>query len=188
MTHHFPLRAALAALAFAALCAACTDEGKVSLGTRPRAGLPSEGALAAVPLGDVAGVAPNLMAEQIANPYAGKPSGVRAGEVLFTQMNCVGCHGYTAQGGMGPDLTDSYWRYGGAPAEIYKSIYEGRPKGMPAWGTVMAPEDIWKMVAYIQSLGGAVPPAFANEAMLGNEYGSPGALSSLKGRQAEDQP
>ncbi len=61
---------------------------------------------------------------------------------------------------MGPALNDKYWRYGGTPAQIYKSIYEGRPKGMPAWGTALPPNDIWQLVAYIESLGGSFP---ANE-------------------------
>jgi hypothetical protein len=44
------------------------------------------------------------------------------------------------------------------------------------------------MVSYVQSLGGAVPPRFANQAMQGNKFGDPRALSSMKGRQGEDQP
>jgi hypothetical protein len=55
---------------------------------------------------------------------------------------------------MGPNLTDSGWRYGGVPASIFSSIYEGRPQGMPAWNPALPPQDIWKIVAYIQSLGG----------------------------------
>ena len=61
-------------------------------------------------------------------------------------MNCAACHGYDLKGGMGPDLTDTYWRYGGSPADIYKSIFEGRPQGMPAWGRALPPAMIWKVV------------------------------------------
>jgi hypothetical protein len=69
---------------------------------------------------------------------------------------------------MGPDLTDKYWRYGGAPANIYKSIYDGRPKGMPAWGQAMPPQEIWKIVAYIQSLGGSVPAGEFQRSLQGD--------------------
>ena len=59
-----------------------------------------------------------------------------------------------APAGWGPPLNDSYWRYGGSPVEIYKSIYEGRPKGMPAWGVALPPNEIWALTAYVSSLGG----------------------------------
>jgi len=82
---------------------------------------------------------------------------VAEGKALFVRMNCAGCHGYDAGGGMGPNLKDGYWRYGGAPVSLFKSIYEGRPQGMPAWNPALPPEDIWKLVAYVQSLGGSYP-------------------------------
>ena len=113
-------------------------------------------AIAAVPLGDVIGAqAPT--AAVIANPYAGQPEAVAEGRTLFVRMNCAGCHGYTAEGGMGPNLQDGYWRYGGAPVSLFKSIYEGRPQGMPAWNPALPPDTIWKLVAYLQSLGGSYP-------------------------------
>jgi mono/diheme cytochrome c family protein len=80
------------------------------------------------------------------------PQSVAAGKTTFIKMNCAGCHSYTGKGWMGPDLTDSYWRYGGAPEDIYRSIYLGRPQGMPAWGKALPPEQIWQLVHYIRSL------------------------------------
>ena len=35
---------------------------------------------------------------------------------------------------MGPSLQDSRWHFGGTPGEVFQSIYEGRPDGMPSWG------------------------------------------------------
>jgi cytochrome c oxidase cbb3-type subunit 3 len=96
----------------------------------------------------------------IDNPFAGQAAAVEDGKRLFTQMNCAGCHGYDLGGGtMAPNLTDRYWRYGGTPAQIFSSIADGRPKGMPAWRNVLPPDEIWKLVAYIQSQGGATPAA-----------------------------
>lgn len=146
-------------------------------------GLPDEGILARVAIGDIAGAPNNLLATTIASPYAGDPAAVKEGGDVFVVMNCAGCHGYTLRGGMGPDLTDTYWRYGGSPAAIYKSIYEGRPQGMPAWGRTLPPTLIWKVVAYIESYGGAFPAALADQGRQG-DLGDRDttSFSSLKGR------
>src|SRR6185312_7512462 len=115
-----------------------------------------EGVAAAVPQGLSAGEAPPITVS-IDNPLANDPNAAEEGKKLFSQMNCAGCHGYDAKGGMGPDLTDIEWRYGGRPIDIYKSIYEGRAQGMPAWGNTLPTTPIWQLVAYIQSLGGTLP-------------------------------
>jgi cytochrome c oxidase cbb3-type subunit 3 len=110
------------------------------------------------PLGDVAGAAKVHYAAEIDNPLAANAAAVAQGEQLFISLNCAGCHGYGAGGGMGPSLIDQFWRYGGTPSGIYQSIHEGRPQGMPAWGRAMPPQEIWKLVSYIDSLGGALAP------------------------------
>lgn len=53
---------------------------------------------------------------------------------------------------MGPSLRDSTWLYGSDDASIYASISEGRQNGMPAWGTKLPREQVWKLATYIQSL------------------------------------
>ena len=88
------------------------------------------------------------------NPFEGKADAAEAGHALFGKMNCAGCHGYDLTGGMGPDLTDNNWLYGGKPGEIYHSIAEGTSRGMPAWKGKMTPEEIWQVVSYIQSKRG----------------------------------
>ena len=96
------------------------------------------------------------------NPLGDGPEVVVAGKQLFTQMNCAGCHGYDGGGGMGPKLTDGYWRYGGSPTAIYITLRDGRPQGMPAWGRLLPPVKLWQLTAYVGSLGGGVP---ANQAL-----------------------
>jgi cytochrome c oxidase cbb3-type subunit 3 len=91
-------------------------------------------------------------AERIANSEAENPKAAQEGAALFTSMNCDGCHGGGAVGAVGPSLTDGRWRYGGADADIYRSIAEGRPKGMPSFGGALQPAVIWRLVAYIKSL------------------------------------
>jgi cytochrome c len=75
----------------------------------------------------------------------------KAGEGLFGSMNCDGCHGGGAIGWVGPSLVDGRWRYGGAPDEIFSSVYYGRPKGMPAYGGVLGEDGVWMIVAYLKS-------------------------------------
>jgi cytochrome c oxidase cbb3-type subunit 3 len=131
-------------------------------------GLPDEGLLSRVAIGDLAGVGNNTLDATILSPYARNMSAIKEGNDLFVSMNCAGCHGYDLKGGMGPDLTDTYWRYGGSPADIFKSIFEGRPQGMPAWGRSIPPTMIWKVVAYIESKGGAFPGRLADRARQGD--------------------
>jgi cytochrome c oxidase cbb3-type subunit III len=121
-----------------------------------------------VPLGDVAGGAKAPPSAERRNPLASDPTAIAEGKKLFVSMNCAGCHGYDAKGGMGPNLTDTYWRYGGTPERVYETILNGRPQGMPAWGIAMPPQHIWQLVAYIQSLGGMIPPSRAQAAAQGD--------------------
>ena len=85
------------------------------------------------------------------NPLQGSVEAAAAGGTLFGKMNCVGCHGYDLTGGMGPDLTDDSWLYGGRPGEIFHTISEGTPRGMPRWKDQLTPEQIWQLVCFIQS-------------------------------------
>ena len=85
------------------------------------------------------------------NPLEGNADAVEAGHALFGKMNCAGCHAYDLTGGMGPDLTDANWLYGGKAGEIYHTIAEGTPRGMPAWKDKMTADEIWQVVTYIQS-------------------------------------
>jgi cytochrome c oxidase cbb3-type subunit 3 len=85
------------------------------------------------------------------NPFAGNQGAVTAGEQLFGKMNCAGCHGYDLAGGMGPDLTDPVWLYGGKAGEVFLTISNGTSNGMPSWKDKLKPAEIWQLVSYIQS-------------------------------------
>ena len=86
------------------------------------------------------------------NPHEGDAAVARSGALLFTAMNCDGCHGPDASGAVGPNLGDRRWRYGGADAEVFMSIYYGRPKGMPAFGGALGTDGVWTLVTYLRSL------------------------------------
>jgi cytochrome c oxidase cbb3-type subunit 3 len=91
----------------------------------------------------------------IANPYAGDPAAIQRGMQVFVSMNCVGCHAPNGGGGMGPALSERQFIYGREPANIYLSIEQGRPNGMPAWGILLPANAIWDLVAYITSISSA---------------------------------
>jgi len=95
------------------------------------------------------------------NPRAGDAAVVRNGALLFTAMNCDGCHGAQGIGWVAPNLADGRWRYGVTDGEIFSSIYYGRPRGMPAFGGVLGTEGVWTLVTYLRSL--PVPAGLATE-------------------------
>lgn len=88
----------------------------------------------------------------IKNPLADDPQAAQRGMELFNSMNCVGCHAPNGAGGMGPALSNSKFIYGGEPAEIFLTISQGRPNGMPAWGATLPDESIWQLVSYVQAI------------------------------------
>ena len=57
---------------------------------------------------------------------------------------------------MGPPLIDENWIYGSEPENIYATIIQGRPNGMPAFGGKLGDQQVWQLVAYVRALGGLV--------------------------------
>jgi cytochrome c oxidase cbb3-type subunit III len=92
---------------------------------------------------------------QIDNPVAGQSEAATRGMRYFIGFNCVGCHAPNGGGGMGPSLSEGVFKFGSEPAQIYMSIYQGRPLGMPHWGQMLPSNVIWDIVAYIKSISNA---------------------------------
>lgn len=88
----------------------------------------------------------------IQNPLANDPDAKERGLRDFQRFNCVGCHAPNGGGGMGPSLSDDKWIYRSTPANIYLTILQGRPNGMPAWGSMLPDTVIWELVTYIKSI------------------------------------
>jgi cytochrome c oxidase cbb3-type subunit III len=97
------------------------------------------------------------------DPFTGNAMAAAAGRRLFVWYNCYGCHGGHGGGGMGPSLRDKVWLYGGRDDQIFDSIAQGRPKGMPAWGTRIPQDQIWQLIAYIRSMRTLSEPDPPNE-------------------------
>jgi cytochrome c oxidase cbb3-type subunit III len=103
----------------------------------------------------VSGLFPNGGAppplDRIGTRFEGNKLAIAAGKELFGQMNCTGCH-FNGGGGMGPALMSGHWRYGGRIDQIYASIAQGRPNGMPSWQDNLQPQQMWDLAAYVKSL------------------------------------
>ena len=88
----------------------------------------------------------------LTNPFEGDRDAIATGAQIYVSYNCIDCHGADGSGAMGPSLQDGRWRFGGSPGEVFESIYQGRPEGMPAWGGRISEEQLWMLVAYVRSL------------------------------------
>lgn len=87
------------------------------------------------------------------NPFAGDEEAVAAGQALYTgALGCYGCHGREGGGGMGPNISDANWIYGGDDASLFETLKNGRPNGMPAFGAAATDEQLWQVVSFVQSL------------------------------------
>jgi cytochrome c oxidase cbb3-type subunit III len=81
---------------------------------------------------------------------------ISEGKRMYQAFNCVGCHA-NGGGGMGPALMDDKWIYGSEPSNIFATIVEGRPNGMPSYRGKIRDYQVWQIAAYVRSLSGLVP-------------------------------
>jgi cytochrome c oxidase cbb3-type subunit 3 len=86
------------------------------------------------------------------NPREHDPKALEEGKVLFVSYNCADCHGSDGSGNVAPSFQDGRWHFGGTVGDVYESIEEGRPDGMPAWGGRISESQIWALVAYVRTL------------------------------------
>jgi cytochrome c oxidase cbb3-type subunit 3 len=97
----------------------------------------------------------------VRNPDENNAWAMSEGQQLYSFYNCVGCHAHGG-GGMGPALMDEKWIYGHEPQQIYASIVEGRPNGMPSFRGKIPDYQVWQIVAYVRSLSGLANQWTAN--------------------------
>lgn len=96
---------------------------------------------------------PALISNRDDGPYDQNAYAMSEGEQLFSQMNCVGCHAHGG-GAIGPPLMDAQWIYGSEPSQVFATIIQGRPNGMPSFRGKLTNSQVWELVAYVRSLGG----------------------------------
>jgi cytochrome c oxidase cbb3-type subunit III len=92
----------------------------------------------------------------VESPYDDNAYAASEGKRLYNQYNCTGCH-FQGGGGIGPPLMDKEWIYGSQPENIFASIVEGRPNGMPSFRNRIVAQQVWQIVAYVRSMSGLLP-------------------------------
>jgi cytochrome c oxidase cbb3-type subunit 3 len=91
--------------------------------------------------------------EPLGSSFANNAQAQSDGQMLYAAFNCMGCHAHGG-GGMAPPFLDEKWFYGGEPDQVFTSILEGRPNGMPSYRGRIPEYQIWELVAYVRSLSG----------------------------------
>lgn len=94
-------------------------------------------------------------AAEVKNEYEENAYAVSEGKRLFEAYNCNGCHAQGG-GGMGPPLMDARWIYGARPEQVFSTIVEGRPNGMPSFRGKVPDFQVWQLAAYVRSMSGQV--------------------------------
>ena len=105
-----------------------------------------------VTMSDIHPGSPGLQ-QPVQNPSQQRAYDTNQGKQLFTQYNCSGCH-FNGGGGIGPPLMDEKWIYGNEPQNIYSTIVEGRPNGMPSFRQKIPDAQVQQLVAYVLSMSG----------------------------------
>lgn len=129
---------------------------------------------AAAPSGNAASMTPVQAADAAAkgtlkNPYKDTDTAVvAAGQQLYLNYGCNGCHGGTGGGGMCPPLTNDVWVYGGDDDTLFRLVAYGsqilQSKGysrkqqenvvgpMPQMGMVVkTADDLWRILAFVRA-------------------------------------
>jgi cytochrome c oxidase cbb3-type subunit III len=140
-------------IALVMLLAVAADDALAQQGTAPSA---DRGPKAVSVTGLFPGGGAPPQPDPIGKRFERNKRAISDGRQLFSQMNCSGCH-FNGGGGMGPALMSGHWRYGGQIDQIYESIAQGRPNGMPSWQSILGPTEMWDLAAYVKSLSVAAP-------------------------------
>ena len=84
------------------------------------------------------------------------------GKALF-ETNCVTCHNPKGEGNIGPNLTDKNWIYGFDIKDVFKTVKNGTPNGMPEHNSKFNPVQIQQVASFVLSLPDAKGKAAQGE-------------------------
>jgi cytochrome c oxidase cbb3-type subunit 3 len=73
------------------------------------------------------------------------------GKNIFV-TNCAVCHKENASGDIGPNLTDKFWIYGNDIKDVFKTVKNGTPNGMPDHASKLNPIQLQQVSSFILSL------------------------------------
>ncbi|RMF92416.1 MAG: hypothetical protein D6734_12320, partial [Candidatus Schekmanbacteria bacterium] len=100
---------------------------------------------------------PQIEAKKLSaeNPFEHNSAAISEGQTIFADY-CADCHGEDAKGDFGPNLTDSEWKYGSDDKSKFEVVKMGRgadtDSEMPSFKDDLTDEQIWKVLAFIDSL------------------------------------
>jgi cytochrome c oxidase cbb3-type subunit 3 len=120
-----------------------------------------------------------------ANPYHGDAAAIAKGAETWNTI-CVACHLPEGTGLVGPSLVDPYWKYGHSDAELFQTVADGRPLGMPPWGTQLGTEKIWQVLAYLETLPKHAEPGIGSPEYEAAHAAAP--ATSPEKVEGEDEP
>lgn len=83
----------------------------------------------------------------------------RAGKIVF-ETNCTSCHGERGAGNPelgAPNLTDTFWIYGGDPDSVFATVWGGRQGHMPTWEQRLSLVDRKILALYLLDLRSSKP-------------------------------
>lgn len=84
----------------------------------------------------------------------GEPKWMSVAAATF-KGNCASCHGANAEGNIGPNMTDDYYKNIKVITDIPRVIAEGANNGaMPSWRNRLQPNEVVLLASYIASLRG----------------------------------
>ncbi len=84
------------------------------------------------------------------------------GKALF-ETNCVTCHNPKGEGNIGPNLTDKNWIYGFDIKDVFKTVKNGTPNGMPEHNSKFNPVQLQQVASFVLSLPDAKGKAAQGE-------------------------
>ncbi len=86
------------------------------------------------------------------------------GKGLFG-TSCAACHGRGGQGvaGLGPNLVDDDWLWGGTMEKIQETLTQGRNGFMPPFRETFNPQQLDEVAEYVLTLSGQAPKSEASE-------------------------
>lgn len=89
---------------------------------------------------------------QAQNPYSGNAKEVDVGRGLF-RILCAPCHGITAKGGRGPDLTTGVYNNGNTDKDLFRVIGHGvSGTEMPGYAARFGEDNVWRLIAYLRQV------------------------------------
>jgi mono/diheme cytochrome c family protein len=91
-----------------------------------------------------------------ASALAAMPTLNSAGEGrrVFLKLNCYGCHGAFAGGGIGPNIV------GASRGEVEFNVLNGNAGGMPSFAAYVDDTDITNIANYLEGIGTSQSPTF----------------------------